>query len=61
MERADDALILERARDAESVCITLDHDFHAYLAFAGQGRPSVVLPRVQGRQPWVLTYLMISA
>jgi predicted nuclease of predicted toxin-antitoxin system len=26
----------------------LDHDFHRHLAIAGQGRPSVVLLRVQG-------------
>ena len=48
MERAEDVLILERARNDERVCITLDHDFHAHLAIAGQGRPSVVLLRIQG-------------
>ena len=41
MERADDVLILERARQDQRVCVTLDHDFHAHLAVAGQGRPSV--------------------
>ncbi len=30
------------------MCVTLDHDFHAHLATAGQGRPSVVLLRAQG-------------
>jgi predicted nuclease of predicted toxin-antitoxin system len=48
MERAEDLQILERARTGESVCVTLDHDFHRHLATAGQGRPSVVLLRVQG-------------
>ena len=48
MERADDVLILERARDDERVCITLDHDFHAHLAMTGQGHPSVILLRAQG-------------
>lgn len=48
MERAEDALILERARNDERVCVTLDHDFHAHLAVAGQGRPSVILLRAQG-------------
>jgi len=48
MERADDALILEKARNDGRVCVTLDHDFHAHLALAGQGSPSVVLLRVQG-------------
>ena len=30
------------------MCVTLDHDFHKHLATTGQGRPSVVLLRVQG-------------
>ncbi len=48
MERAEDAQILEMARNNEQVCVTLDHDFHAHLALTGNGRPSVVLLRVQG-------------
>ena len=48
MSNADDILILERARNEERVCVTLDHDFHAHLAMAGAGRPSVLLLRVQG-------------
>ena len=48
MEKAEDIQILERARTDERVCVTLDHDFHAHLAATGQGRPSVVLLRVQG-------------
>ena len=48
MERAEDIQILERARNDERVCVTLDHDFHAHLAATGHGRPSVVLLRVQG-------------
>jgi predicted nuclease of predicted toxin-antitoxin system len=48
MEQAEDSLILERARNDESVCVTLDHDFHTHLAIAGHGRPSVVLLRVEG-------------
>jgi hypothetical protein len=48
MERADDILILERARIDGSICVTLDHDFHAHLALAGDGRPSVILLRVEG-------------
>jgi predicted nuclease of predicted toxin-antitoxin system len=48
MERAEDIQILERARTDNRVCVTLDHDFHAHLAATGQGRPSVVLLRVQG-------------
>lgn len=48
LERAEDIYILERARKDERVCVTLDHDFHAHLAVTGEGRPSVVLLRVQG-------------
>lgn len=48
MQQADDAEILERARNENRVCVTLDHDFHMHLALAGQGSPSVMLLRVQG-------------
>jgi predicted nuclease of predicted toxin-antitoxin system len=48
MEKAEDIRILEAARNDERACVTLDHDFHAHLAGTGQGRPSVVLLRVQG-------------
>jgi predicted nuclease of predicted toxin-antitoxin system len=48
LDHADDTRILERARTDASICVTLDHDFHAHLAIAGHGQPSVVLLRVQG-------------
>jgi predicted nuclease of predicted toxin-antitoxin system len=48
MEQAEDIQILQRARNDERVCVTLDHDFHAHLALTGNGRPSVVFLRVQG-------------
>jgi predicted nuclease of predicted toxin-antitoxin system len=48
MERADDLLILDKSRSEGRVCVTLDHDFHAHLAEASHGRPSVILLRVQG-------------
>ena len=48
MEQAEDIQILERARNEERVCVTLDHDFHTHLAVTGRGRPSVVLLRIQG-------------
>ena len=48
MHGASDADILVAARSTNRVCITLDHDFHAHLAVARSGRPSVVMLRVQG-------------
>ena len=36
MAQAEDAEILEFARSDSRVCVTLDHDFHAHLASAGQ-------------------------
>ena len=47
LDRAEDALILERARQDARVCITMDHDFHAHLALAGQSGPSVLFLRAQ--------------
>jgi predicted nuclease of predicted toxin-antitoxin system len=48
LDRADDLDILVAARLQNRVCVTLDHDFHTHLAIAGQGRPSVILLRIQG-------------
>jgi predicted nuclease of predicted toxin-antitoxin system len=48
MSKAEDQEILEVARNDSRVCVTLDHDFHAHLASAGAGRPSVVFLRVEG-------------
>jgi len=45
---AEDAQILEAARQSGRICVTLDHDFHTHLAIAGQGNPSVILLRVEG-------------
>lgn len=45
---AEDVQILEAARQSGRICVTLDHDFHAHLAIAGQGRPSVIFLRVEG-------------
>jgi predicted nuclease of predicted toxin-antitoxin system len=48
MSSADDLLILERAREDQRACVTLDHDFHAHLAAGRSGGPSVILLRVEG-------------
>jgi predicted nuclease of predicted toxin-antitoxin system len=48
LAEADDTEILDAALRSGRVCVTLDHDFHAHLAIAGEGRPSVILLRVEG-------------
>jgi predicted nuclease of predicted toxin-antitoxin system len=48
LDRAEDAAILQAAREDSRICVTLDHDFHSHLATTGHGCPSVVLLRVQG-------------
>lgn len=48
LAEAEDAEILQAARDSGWVCVTLDHDFHAHLATAGHGSPSVILLRGEG-------------
>ncbi|MCX6621396.1 MAG: DUF5615 family PIN-like protein [Acidobacteria bacterium] len=48
LDRAEDSDILATARLQNRVCVTLDHDFHAHLAIAAEGRPSVILLRIEG-------------
>ena len=48
LDRSEDAEILTAAAEQGRTCVTLDHDFHAHLALAGHGRPSVILLRVEG-------------
>lgn len=48
MSRAEDAEILELARERRAVVITLDADFHAILAVSGSPGPSAIRLRLQG-------------
>jgi len=48
LAEAEDSQILDTARQAGRICVTLDHDFHTHLALAGEGLPSVILLRIQG-------------
>ncbi|MBV9399885.1 MAG: DUF5615 family PIN-like protein [Bryobacterales bacterium] len=48
MDRSEDIEILEFARRENRVCITLDHDFHTYIALTRMSGPSVVLLRIEG-------------
>ena len=48
MSRAEDARILELARERQAVVVTLDADFHAMLAVSGATGPSTIRLRLQG-------------
>ena len=48
LDRAEDLEILDFARRESRVCVTLNHDFHAHLALAREGGPSVILVRIEG-------------
>jgi len=45
---ADDATILQRARDEKRTVVTLDADFHALLALSQAMYPSVIRIRIEG-------------
>ena len=45
---ADDATILQRARDEKRTVVTLDADFHAHLAISQAVSPSVIRIRIEG-------------
>ena len=45
---ADDATILQRARDDMRAVVTLDADFHALLALSHATGPSVIRIRIEG-------------
>jgi predicted nuclease of predicted toxin-antitoxin system len=48
LDRSEDSEILATAAAQNRTCVTLDHDFNTHLALAGQGRPSVILLRIEG-------------
>jgi predicted nuclease of predicted toxin-antitoxin system len=60
LSTADDAVILERARAAERVVITLDTDFHALLAVTGASKPSVIRVRIVGLKSERLTEILLG-
>ena len=45
---AEDATILEKAREEKRVVVTLDADFHALLALSEATAPSVIRIRLEG-------------
>jgi predicted nuclease of predicted toxin-antitoxin system len=48
MSSADDADVLAWCRQNGAVAVTLDADFHAFIALSGETAPSAIRLRVQG-------------
>ncbi len=48
LSRASDLQIIGEARKQNRICITLDADFHALIALAGDATPSIIRLRIEG-------------
>ena len=55
---AEDATIVELARQEERVVVTLDADFHALLALSGASSPSAIRIRIEGLRAEALAELL---
>jgi predicted nuclease of predicted toxin-antitoxin system len=55
---AEDAEILQRARDEARVVVTLDADFHALLVRSSASLPSVIRIRIEGLRAEALVDLL---
>ncbi|MBK7217088.1 MAG: DUF5615 family PIN-like protein [Candidatus Promineofilum sp.] len=55
---ADDATLIDLARQQGRVVVTLDADFHALLALSGADKPSVVRIRIEGLRAEALVVLL---
>lgn len=60
MQRATDREIIEFARIEDRICITLDADFHAFLALSGAVAPSVIRIRQEGLNG-IATFRLVQA
>lgn len=61
MSEAEDAEILQRAREEKYVVVTLDADFHTLLALGQASSPSVVRIRIERLRAQALTDLLLAA
>ena len=59
LEAADDATILQHARERRQIVATLDADFHAQLALSGASTPSVIRIRIEGLLAQPLADLLV--
>lgn len=60
LQRAEDSLVLDRARLDARVCITLDADFHALLATTEAKSPSAVRVRIEGLDGKAICELLLK-
>ena len=58
MSDASDMSILEYATREDRIVVTLDADFHAYLALSGATKPSVIRVRIEGLRGTALADLL---
>ena len=60
MSEAEDADIIQRARDEERIVVTLDADFHVLLALDVANTPSVIRIRIERLRAQALTDLLLT-
>ncbi|MCU0547861.1 MAG: DUF5615 family PIN-like protein [Leptolyngbya sp. Prado105] len=60
MSEAEDADIIQRARDEERIVVTLDADFHALLALDVATAPSVIRIRIERLRAQALSDLLLT-
>lgn len=57
---AEDTEILQQARDDGRIVVTLDADFHSFLALSESVSPSVIRIRIQRLRATALTSLLLT-
>lgn len=60
MSEAEDADIIQKARDEGRIVVTLDADFHALLALDVATTPSVIRIRIERLRAQALTDLLLT-